>query len=586
MMLYSKVADAYSRIESTSKRLEMTEIFVELLQEAQPEEVGHLVYLTQGKILPDFEGVELGMATTLALKALSLSSGADGSEADSIFRKTGDIGEVAKEIAGTRKQQTLYSEILSLGKVYKNFMEISKTTGPRSQEKKIKLAADLLHNATDLEAKYIMRSLVGTLRLGMGDMTIIDALAEAYALKEDRDLVETAYNISSDLGRVAAVLSRQGKEGLVEIKITAGIPLRPMLCERLPSLAEILEKLGGEAAFEYKYDGLRIQAHIADGEVRLFSRQLEDVTSQFPDIIDALKNSIREDHCIFEGECVPVDRRTDEFLPFQAVSHRRGRVHDIEGAVKEYPVVLFLFDCLLVGGRDLTNLDYNRRREELLTLIKPSDMVRLATSMQSDQLVDVETFFAKAVESGCEGIIAKSIQEDSTYRAGARGWQWIKFKTDYGSEMVDTVDLVVIGGFHGKGRRAGMYGALLMAAINPSEDRFESICKLGTGFTDEILEALPGRLDSFISETKPMSVNSKLIPDVWFEPNVVMEVLGSELTLSTIHTCAYDMIKERLGLAIRFPRFTGRFREDKGIRDATSSEELVNMYQKQLKQVK
>ena len=368
-MDYGVVAQAYSRIEATPKRLEMTAHFVELLRNTDPSLVGRLVYLTQGKVLPDFRGLELGIAAKLALRALAFATGVNETEAETLYQETGDIGLVAERMVGKKKQTALFSEKLTLERVYKNFMDIAGAAGRRSQDLKSKLTADLLHDATPSEARYIMRSLVGTLRLGMADMTIVDSLAEAFAKKEERDRVESAYNVSSDLGRVAQVLAQEGIDGLASIRVEVGVPLRPMLCERLSALEEILEKLEGEAALEFKYDGLRIQAHLDGEKIHLFSRQLEDVTSQFPDVIEALGSAVPDGNCILEGECVPINTATGEFLPFQMVSRRRGRVYDIEKAVREFPVVLFLFDCLLHQGKDMTSSSYLERRRTLLLLL-------------------------------------------------------------------------------------------------------------------------------------------------------------------------------------------------------------------------
>jgi DNA ligase-1 len=264
--------------------------------------------------------------------------------------------------------------------------------------------------------------------------------------------------------------------------------------------------------------------------------------------------------------------------------HRR-RKYGIEKAMEEYPVSLFMFDALYVDGRDLTLEPYPIRRKVLEKVVKESERVKIAKYIITGDVKELEKFFLEAIEDGCEGLVCKSMAEDSVYQAGARGWLWIKYKRDYKSEMTDTVDLVIVGAFHGRGKRAGTYGALLLAAYNPENDTFETVTKCGTGFTDEDLEKLPKTMQKHVLQHKHSRVNSLLEADVWFEPVVVIEILGAEITLSPIHTCAMDSIRKGSGLAIRFPRFTGNYRLDKAAEDATTTEEIVEMYKSQLKTI-
>ncbi len=584
-MEYLKLSEIYEKIESTTKRLDMTDYLVELFYITPPEKIDKLIYLTQGKLYPDFKGVELGVAEKLAIKAIAFATGYTEHEVTLQMTKMGDLGLVAEEKVRTKKQRSLFSEKLDIDKVYDSFEKIAKATGNKSQDLKFKFIAELLHDASPLEAKYIIRSLTGKLRLGIADMTIIDALAIAFAIKEDRTEIETAYNICSDLGALGKALSERGIEGAREFTITTGIPIRAMLAERLSSVSAILEKLDGKCAFEYKYDGLRIQAHIENGKIKLFSRRLEEITSQFPDIQEVLGEAFRGKSAILEGECVPIDVNTGELLPFQTVSRRRGRKYELTSAVEEYPVILFLFDCLYLEGENCLNLDYLTRRDKLQNVIEITDSVKISDSLVTSSEEKAEAYFQKSINSGCEGLIAKSIAPDSYYRAGARGWQWIKYKQDYKSEMTDTVDLVIVGAFAGHGRRAGLYGALLMAAYNPDKTRYETLCKLGTGFSDEDLQFIPKLLKDSKSESVPSNIDSKMKAEFWFNPKIVMEVLGAEITFSPIHTCAFGELKSDAGLAIRFPRFTGNWRKDKSPEDATTTQELIGMYKGQLKKL-
>ena len=583
-MLYADLVKIYEKVEKTSKRLEMTGYLVDLFRATPVEIIDRVVYLTQGKLYPDFMGVELGMAEKLSMKAISLVSGVSIKDLEEIRKEIGDLGLVTEVVIDERT-----TEPLTVEKVYEDIGKIASTGGSGSQKTKIDILRALLRSATPKEGKFILKTVTGKLRLGIGDMTIIDALSIAFAHKSDKKLVERAYNLHPDLGAIARSLSEGGIGSLSPEKfgMIPGIPVKSMLAERLPSIEEIIDKMRHlhvpGCALEYKYDGIRIQGHFFDKEVKLFSRRLEDLTDQFPDIKESLRESFLSEDGIVEGECVAMNTDTDEMLPFQEVSHRRGRKHGIVEAIEDYPVTFYLFDCLYVDGRDLTNEDYLTRRERLTKIIEPSDKIRISDHQIVKNSKDFEQYFEEAIQNGCEGVVAKSTE--SAYEAGARGWNWIKYKREYKSEMTDTVDLVVIGAFAGRGRRAGTYGALLMVSYDPEEDRFETVCKLGTGFDDETLIDLPERLRRYRIEEMDKSVISKIEADYWFTPAIVMEVLGAEMTLSPIHTCAFGEIRKNSGLAIRFPRFTGRWRDDKDPGDATTKRELIEMYGAQLKHI-
>jgi DNA ligase-1 len=426
-------------------------------------------------------------------------------------------------------------------------------------------------------------------------MTILEALEKAYLWGEDEErvmgghkAVEAVYNVHPDMGAIANAVATGGAEALEGFGVEVGVPIRPMLAERLGSVADILEKTGGRTAFEHKYDGMRIQAHCDGQEVRLFSRRMETITPQFPDVVEAMTAAFPDRRVIMEFEAVVHNPETGELLPFQEVSHRRGRVHGLAESVEEYPLVLFVFDVLYLDGQELLYRTFEARREALEGLLEAAGdragPFRPSTLEWVDGPAEGEAFFLGALAAGCEGIIAKSAAEDSVYRAGARGWQWIKYKADYQSGMTDTVDLVVVGAYAGSGKRTGFYGALLMAALNDEEDTLESLCKLGTGFSDEQLAELHDRLSPLVVPRAPSNVVSGLEPDYHIQPDLVLEVLGAEVTLSPVHRCAFGAIREGAGLAIRFPRML-RVRDDKGWEEATTSREVEEMYHRQLKRV-
>ncbi|MCW4009291.1 MAG: ATP-dependent DNA ligase [Candidatus Bathyarchaeota archaeon] len=585
-MDYATIADAYEKIEATTKRLEMTDLLVALLKETPKPVLDKVVYLTQGKLYPDFEGIEIGVAERLALKALARAAGRKESEIETDLQRSGDIGETAQSLLSKKKQATFgVQKTLTAQRVYEVLDKMAKTSGSGAVDTKMNLLVGLLADASPKEAKYIMRTVTGNLRLGIADMTVLDALAIAYGGgKENRDLIERAYNISSDLGRVAHVVAENGIEGMKQYQVTVFEPVRPMLAERLASPEEIFEKLGSKCVVEYKYDGERIQLHKKGDEVVLFSRRLEKISDQYPDAVELVRQKVTAQEAILEGECVAMDLETGEMRPFQELMHRR-RKYGVKEAISEYPVSLFMFDALYVDGKDYTQEPFQTRRKALEAATAKSDRLTLAQQKLVRSAKELEAFFEEAIEDGCEGVMCKAVGTGSVYQAGARGWLWIKYKRDYKSEMSDTVDLVVVGAFHGRGKRAGAYGALLLATYNKEADTFETVTKCGTGFTDKDLAQLPEMLRKHEVPRKHSRVTSTLEADVWFEPALVLEILGAEITLSPIHMCAMNSIRKGSGLAIRFPRFTGKYRTDKAPEDATTSLEAAEMYRNQLKTI-
>jgi len=579
------IAEGYEKIEATTKRLEMTDLLVNVLKSTPKEIIDKVVYLTQGRIYPGFVDLEIGVAEKLAVKALARASGRKESEITEDLNKTGDIGKAAQKSMASKRQVTFFQQPLTVRRVYEVLDKMARASGSGTVDLKMALLAGLLADATPKEAKYIMRIVTGNLRLGIADMTVLDALAIAYGGgKENRAYLERAYNVSSDLGKVAKTVAEKGLEGVKKFEVSIGEPIRAMLCERLSRPEEILEKLGGKCVAEYKYDGERIQVHKKGEEVVLFSRRLENISSQYPDAIELVKRCVKAEDAILEAECVAIDPDTNEMRPFQELMHRR-RKHGIEKAMEEYPVSLFMFDALYVNGKDLTLKPYPIRRRTLEEAVEVSDKVEIAKCIVTDKVKKLETFFLEAIQDGCEGLVCKSVGANSVYQAGARGWLWIKYKRDYKSEMTDTVDLVVVGAFHGRGRRAGIYGALLLAAYNRDKDVFETVTKCGTGFTDEDLWKLPKMLQKHKIAHKQSRVQSLIKADIWFKPVVVIEILGAEITLSPVHVCGLNVIRKGSGLAIRFPRFTGRYRHDKAAEDATTVEEIIEMYKGQLRKI-
>jgi DNA ligase-1 len=582
-MPYERVASCYDELERTTKRKELTGALVSLFKEIPVELVDRATYLSQGKLYPDYLGIEIGVGEKLAERAISLASGLSLAEVEALYRREGDLGSAAEKAMEERRQTSLFSRKLSVLDVYQVLDRIARSSGEGSVELRLNLLSGLLRNASPLEAKYIVRTAVGKLRLGIADYTVLDALALAYTGdQKNRTVLEKAYNICSDLGLVAKAAAKEGLEGLRSFRIQAGRPVRPMLAERLSSSKEIIEKLGGRCSAEYKYDGERMQVHKLSGEVRIFSRRLEEITSNYPDAQKLSLEGISAEQAILECEAVAVDRETGELLPFQQLMHRR-RKYGVDEAVRKIPISLFFFEVLMVDGKDLTGQPYTERRRVLLEVVKVSEHVKVAPNIVTSSPRRMDSFMQQAILDGCEGLVVKDLKGD--YRAGARGFSWIKLKREYRSELTDSVDLVIVGGFHGRGRRTGVYGALLLAVYNKDEDTFETVSKVGTGFSDADLQKFYNLLQGLKLEHVSPRVNSKIVADAWFDPRVVIEIIASEITLSPVHTAAWGEVRKDSGLALRFPKFTGRVREDKKPEDATTTKELIEMYNSQLKHV-
>ena len=579
-MDFADIAEMFNRLESTSARLEMTAILADFFATVPAEELGDLVYIIQGKLHPDFYQIEFGMADRLILKAIAFTSGTPEAKVEEMWLKEGDTGTVAETLIGKKKQMTLFSEPLTFKRVVKGLTQIETAEGKDSQDLKMKTLSNMLHDSDPLEARYLCRIVTGRMRVGASTMTILDALALTFATKESRPEIERAFNVTCDIGLVARTLAESGMDGIRGIHVKVGNPIKVMLAERLPSIPEVVDKMGGECAIEYKYDGIRAQVHISRDGVRIFSRRLEDLTKNFPDIAEALKDHFKGEEAIVEGECVAVDAETGFMQSFQEVTHRR-RKHGMDDAVKRYPVRIFMFDMLYVDGRDMTLTPYLERRKAISEWFDISDNIQMSNMRVVHSVAEAEEFFEDAISARCEGMMAKSISDESIYRAGSRGFLWIKYKKDYHANLTDSFDLVVVGAFYGMGKRAGKYGALLMASYDQETGRYGTVCKLGTGFDDAFLDNMPNLLDKYKSASRPTSVDAKMIPDVWFDPAVILEVVGAEISVSPIHTAAMDVVKEGAGIGIRFPRFTGRVRDDKDPEQSTSVTEILEMYEMQ-----
>ena len=580
-MKFSVLSDSLEKMEETSKRLELTGILVELLKKTPNEIIAKVIYLIQGKLKPNFEGVELGIAEKLVIRAISKSAGVTIKKIEDDYNDGGDLGITVSNILKQKTQTTFSAETITLERVYETLLKISTLQGKGSQDMKIKYISSLLNDATPEESKFILKILLGTMRLGVAENTVMDALAIAFTnSKENRELVENAYNVSSDLGKVSEVLAQDGLDGLLKFNVSLFSPIRPMLADRVKSEEEAVKRIENEFAAEYKLDGERVQIHIQDDKVILFSRSLENITNYYPDIVEKISDTINADDGIFEAEIVAINANTGNFLPFQELMHRR-RKHKLDQAITNYPITVNFFDILYHNGKELLNYSYNERRKNLEGVIKENEFAKLIPMSIVNNTTDISDVLENSINSGCEGLMLKVL--NANYRAGSRGSNWLKLKREYQNELGDSLDLVVVGAFFGRGRRTGKYGTLLLSTYDSENDSFPTICKVGTGFTDESLDQLFQILSNKVILKKNPRVESSIESDIWFEPELVLEVVASEITLSPIHKTGLNLIRKDTGFALRFPKFTGKIRTEKLAEDASCPEEVSTLYKNQNK---
>jgi DNA ligase 1 len=568
---FAKLVDYLSQLEATTKRLEMTAILGKLFKEASVEDIAPIVYLSQERLGPAFEPIDFGIGESLAAQALAKATGKDVDTIKKTYKQKGDYGIVAEKLLTNK------GNALSVKQVYDRLMEIATASGEGMVERKTDLLSDILKKVSGGEGRYLLRIPLGRLRLGVGDPTVMEGLSwSKTGDKTLRPQIERAYNVCSDLGQVATLFKSGGVDALAKISVEAGKPVRMALAERAKSAEDIVTRLG-KCAVEKKYDGFRCQVHEKNGKVRIFSRNMEETTEMFPDVIEGIRDQIKAKSLILEGEALAYDPATDEFKPFQ-ITMQRKRKYGIKEMSKESPLRLIAFDLLFLDGKDFTSEPYIKRHETLEKIITKDDKVQVAEHLVTQDSKEIEKYFMDAITAGLEGIMAKRL--DSKYQAGARNFNWIKLKRSYQGHLSDTVDCVIVGYLRGRGMRARFgIGAALIAVYDEKNDRFVTIGKVGTGFKDDEWPKLRKMLDDVAVDHKPARVEALMQPDVWVEPKYVVEVQADELTRSPIHTAG--KVGDEPGYALRFPRAVHFIRADKKAEDATTVKEIVAMFKKQ-----
>src|SRR6202158_5390647 len=559
-------------MEATSRRTSLCRILPEVTRPVGWAALEPITYLTQARLAPFFEPVEIGLGERLLMTAIAGAYSVSKGEVAKLNRQTGDLGITAQQLA----KAASHRESPSVVKVHRRLSEIAAAGGAGSQQEKLDGFTGLLGDLDSTSAKHLVRITLGKMRLGIGDPTVLDALS--FAKRRDRSLrpvLEAAYNRTSDLGLIARTLWDAGETGLAALKVTAGHPLRPQLAERLPNPEAVIKKLG-MVGVQPKYDGLRVQIHKDAGRVSIFSRNLESMTEMFPELVAAAAG-LEVKSVILDGEAIAYNPESAEYVPFQETTARRRKEGILELAAR-VPMRAFVFDVMFRDGSDLTPLPYERRFEIVKELLRESDTLIPAPLTMTDSAEVLTRELLDNISRGLEGVVAKRL--DSPYQASARNFNWVKLKRNTSGQLNDTIDVVLLGYYRGKGKRADFgTGALLAGVYDSDRDEFQTITKLGTGLSDQGWREIYQRFASLEVAEKPARVNSILVPDAWLEPAIVVEVLADEITPSPRHTAG--MTGDRPGFALRFPRIVSLRTEDKKPEDATSVREIREMFEQQ-----
>jgi DNA ligase-1 len=571
-MKFSELAAYLDQLEATNSRNELVRILSELYRACSVDVIEPTTYLIQGRLAPFFAPIEMGLGERLLVTAIGMAYDAPKEEVSRSYRQAGDLGLTAQRLA----QEKTGGQPPSVVEVHQRLSEIAGISGVGSLQRKLDLFAGLLRELDPSSAKHLVRITVGKMRLGIGDPTVLDALS--FAKRGDRSLrpiLEAAYNRTSDLGLIARTLWAEGEQGLDALKVTVGKPLRCQLAERLPNPESVIKKLG-MVGVQPKYDGFRVQIHKDGAQVEIFSRNLETMTSMFPELV-AAASQLSVESVILDGEAIAYNPESEEYVPFQETTSRR-RKENIEKFALSVPLRAFVFDAMYRDGLDLTPLPYEKRLEIVNEVLGRSDTLVPTPLTRTDSTEVLTRELLDNISRGLEGVVAKRL--DSPYQAGARNFNWVKLKRNASGELTDTIDVVLLGYYGGKGKRAEFgAGALLAGVYDSDRDEFVTISKLGTGLSDEGWREIHQRMNRLEVSQRPARVNSILVPDVWLQPEVVVEVLADEITPSPRHTAG--MVGDQPGFALRFPRIISFRSHDKKPEDATSVREIREMFEQQ-----
>jgi DNA ligase-1 len=558
-MRYSELTEAYEQLEKTPAKLAKKDIISRVLKSAPPGQLPKLVLLLIGRPFPAWSEEKLGVAGQLMIRAISKSIGVKPSEVTSKFNEIGDLGKTVEWLKGKKQQRTLMKKELTVDHVFESLQSIARQSESGSQERKLNLVVGLLAHASPKEARYIARTVLEELRVGVAEGIVRDAISDAFGI--DVKVVEAAWSLLPDYGEIARIAKERGEGGLKRVRMEIGRPIIVLLAEKAPDLKSAIEAYEN-LVMEYKYDGMRVQIHKKGDRVWLFTRRLESVTKAFPDLVELAKECIKADNAIVEGEVLAIDPKTRRPMPFQMLSTRIKRKHGIEKAAKEIPIQVNLFDAVYIEGRNLFDSPLRERREELRRIVKPMPgRFQFAEQLSTKDLEKAEKFYKDALEAGQEGLIVKNL--DALYVPGRRvAGGWLKVKP-----VMENLDLVIIGGTWGTGKRAGWLGSLVLGCRDPGTGKFLECGMLGTGLKEKKSAEGDVTLEELTRMLKPY-IEAEKDSQVAIRPKVVVEVAYEEIQKSPTYSS---------GWALRFPRFI-RLRPDKSPEEADSRERIKALH--------
>jgi len=580
-MKYKELVDVYKALESTTRRLEKTDIITKLLKKCSVDDIRVIMLLLQGRIFPAWEEKKLGVASRLVLKAINVASGISVSKIEDEWKKSGDLGLAAEKFISGKKQATLFSTSLNVKKVFENLVKLASMEGKGAVDQKVKLIAELLTSASPLEARYIVRTVLEDLRVGVGEGSVRDAIVWAFLFpvkynKEENDIslsaedrekynsvveaVQEAYDVKNDFSEVALIAKKSGVKGLEKVGLGVGKPIKVMLYQKAKDMEDAFDIVGKPAALEYKYDGFRMQLHRDKDEIKLFTRRLDNVTRQFPDVVKILKDHVKSKNYILDAEIIGIDPKTKAWLPFQAISQRIKRKYDIDRMVKEVPVMVNIFDAIQVDHNNIIKEPFSERRKALKKIVDEiKEKLQLAKQVVTGNVKEAQKFYDEALSKGNEGIMVKAL--DKPYKPGSRVGYGVKVKP-----VMETLDLVIVGADWGEGKRAHWLSSFTVACRKG--DSLLEIGKVGTGIKEKEEEGV-----SFLQLTKMLKplIKSEKGKSIEVKPKVVIEINYEEIQKSPTYSSGY---------ALRFPRLV-RLRIDKPVSEASSLKMVEKLYNEQ-----
>lgn len=549
-MLFSDLASLFDSLSKTAKKLEKRDIVAEAMRKLDEKDIQFFCLAVEGRVFPAVDEREAGLAAQTIIKSISLAFGVSESVVIEKFKALGDLGLASEELAKGKKQRTFLSKDLTLDKVYMNIQKLPEMEGKGSQDKKLELVREVLINAKPEESRYIVRMILGEMRVGVAEGILRDAIASAFNVRTED--VESAYDVYTDYGKVAAIAKNEGTEGLRKAEMKVGSPIRVMLAEKAIDLKEAMDSFENPA-IEKKYDGFRVQIHKDHEAIYIFSRRLENVTEQFPEVAILSRERLKPKRCVVEGEVLAVDANGKP-RPFQELSQRIQRKYDIEDMAKKIPVQVNLFEMIYIDGKNVMKEPLRKRWLLLRSSVDENERFRLAEHIETNDFEKANKFYREAIDEGQEGVMVKNME--AIYQPGKRVGYWMKVK-----EILEPLDLVIVKGRWGEGKRSKWISSMVLACRG--RNGFLETGMMGTGLSEEQLEVLTKQLKKIVEKEDELWLT--------FLPKIVVEIGYEEIQKSPTYPT---------GFALRFPRLI-RFRPDKGVEDIDTEERIKTLFEKQ-----